>query len=120
MGDDYLLTSNTYQLFRLSDLKLLGTHRFDPGAKLNGHISPEEPRIGPDGAAYVQTLSCGIQRVTGLDGVRPTARRSTSSREAGVGCRRSSAISWFKASLRSTGSLFLILPTGIGRSKFCG
>lgn len=74
MGDDYLLTSNTYQLFRLSDLKLLGTHRFDPGPRLNGHISPEEPRIGPDGAAYVQTLSCGLQRVTGLDGSRPTAR----------------------------------------------
>lgn len=74
MGDDYLLTSNTYQLFRLSDLKLLGTYRFDPGAKLSGHISPEEPRIGPDGAAYVQTLSCGIQRVTGLDGSRPTAK----------------------------------------------
>ena len=74
MGDDYLLTSNTYQLFRLSDLKLLGTHRFDPGAKLSGHVSPEEPRIGPDGAAYVQTLSCGIQRVTGLDSSRPTAK----------------------------------------------
>ena len=74
MGDDFLLTSNTYQLFRLSDLELLGTYRFDPGARLNGHVSPEEPRIGPDGAAYVQTLSCGIQRVTGLEGSRPKAR----------------------------------------------
>ena len=74
MGDDYLLTSNTYQLFRLSDLKLLGTYRLDPGAKLNGHISPEEPRVGPDGAVYIQTLSCGLQRVTGMDGPRPTAR----------------------------------------------
>lgn len=74
MGDDYLLTSNTYQLFRLSDLKLLGTHRLDPGPKLNGHVSPEEVRIGPDGAAYVQTLSCGIQRLTGLDGPSPSAK----------------------------------------------
>ena len=74
MGDDYLLTSNTYQLFRLSDLKLLGTYRLDPGEKLNGHVSPEEPRIGPDGAAYIQTLSCGIQRVTGMDGTSPTAK----------------------------------------------
>lgn len=73
MGDDFLLTSNTYQLFRLSDLKLLGTHRLDPGPKLNGHVSPEEVRIGPDGAAYVQTLSCGIQRLTGLDGPSPSA-----------------------------------------------
>ena len=74
MGDDYLLTSNTYQLFRLSDLKLLGTYRFDPGARLNGHISPEEPRIGRDGAAYVHTLSCGVQRVTGMEGPAPKAK----------------------------------------------
>lgn len=74
MGNDYLLSSNTYQLFRLSDLKLLGTYRLDPGPRLNGHISPEEPRIGPDGAAYVQTLSCGIQRVTGMDGASPSAK----------------------------------------------
>lgn len=74
MGDDVLLTSNSYQIFRLSDLKLLGTHRFDPGPRLSGHVSPEEPRVGPDGAVYVQTLSCGIQRVTGLDTPRPTAR----------------------------------------------
>jgi hypothetical protein len=74
MGDDYLPTSNTYQLFRLSDLKLLGTYRFDPGVALNGHVDPEEARVGPDGAAYVQTLSCGIQRVTSMDTPRPTAK----------------------------------------------
>jgi hypothetical protein len=74
MGDDFLLTSNTYQLFRLSDLKLLGTHRLDPGPRLNGHISPEEPRIGPDGAAYVHTLSCGVQRITGMEGPAPRAK----------------------------------------------
>lgn len=74
MGNDYLLTSNTYQLFRLSDLKLMGTYRLDPGTRLNGHVSPEEPRIGPDGAAYIQTLSCGIQRVTGMDGMSPSAK----------------------------------------------
>jgi hypothetical protein len=73
MGDDFLLTSNTYQLFRLSDLRLLGTYRLDPGPRLNGHVSPEEPRIGPDGAAYIQTLSCGIQRVTGMEGASPAA-----------------------------------------------
>lgn len=74
MGDDYLLSSNTYQLFRLSDLKLLGTWRLDPGPRLNGHISPEEPRIGPDGAGYVHTLSCGVQRVTGMEDSAPTAK----------------------------------------------
>ena len=74
MGDDFLLTSNTYQMFRLSDLKLLGTYRLDPGPRLNGHVSPEEPRIGPDGAAYVHTLSCGVQRVTGMEGPSPKAK----------------------------------------------
>lgn len=74
MGDDFLLTSNTYQLFRLSDLKLLGTHRLDPGPRLNGHISPEEPRIGPDGAAYIHTLSCGVQRVTGIGTPTPQVK----------------------------------------------
>jgi hypothetical protein len=74
MGDDFLLTSNTYQMFRLSDLKLMGTYRLDPGPRLNGHISPEEPRIGPDGAAYIHTLSCGVQRVTGMDGPSPKAQ----------------------------------------------
>lgn len=74
MGIDYVLTSNSYQMFRLSDLKLLGTYRLDPGPTLNGHISPEEPRVGPDGAAYIQTLSCGLQRVTGMEGTVPSAK----------------------------------------------
>jgi hypothetical protein len=74
MGDDYLLTSNTYQIFRLSDLKLLGTHRLDPGPSLNGHVSPEEARVAADGSVYIQTLSCGVQRVTGIDTPRPVAR----------------------------------------------
>ncbi len=73
MGDDFLFTSNTYQMFRLSDLKLLGTHRLDPGARMSGHISPEEARVGPDGAVYIQTLSCGIQRVTGMESAKPNA-----------------------------------------------
>ena len=74
MQDDYLLSSTTYQMFRLSDLKLLGTYPLDPGPKATGHLDPEEARIGPDGAAYIQTLSCGIQRVTGLASARPVAR----------------------------------------------
>jgi hypothetical protein len=73
MGDDFLFTSNTYQMFRLSDLKLLGTYRLDPGPRMSGHISPEEARVGPDGAVYIQTLSCGIQRVTGMSEAKPTA-----------------------------------------------
>ena len=74
MQDDYLLSSTTFQMFRLSDLKLLGTFPLDPGPSTTGHLDPEEARIGPDGAAYIQTLSCGIQRVTGLASARPVAR----------------------------------------------
>ena len=74
MGDPYLLSSNTYQLFRLSDLKLLGTHRLDPGPTGNGNVSPEEARIAADGSVYVQTLSCGIQRITGIDTATPIAK----------------------------------------------
>jgi len=43
-------------------------------ATILGHVDPEEARVGPDGAAYIQTLSCGIQRVTGMDTLRPTAK----------------------------------------------
>lgn len=74
MGDDYLLSSNTYQLFRLSDLKLLGTYRLDPGPTGNGNVAPEEARVADDGSVYVQTLSCGIQRISGIDTATPKAQ----------------------------------------------
>lgn len=74
MQDPYLLSSNTYQVFRLSDLKLLGTHRLDPGPTGNGNVAPEEARVAADGSVYIQTLSCGIQRVTGLETSRPVAK----------------------------------------------
>lgn len=73
MQNNYLLQSITYQMFRLSDLKLLGTYRLDPGPSLIGHLDPEEARIGPDGSVYIQTLSCGLQRVTGLASSHPKA-----------------------------------------------
>ena len=69
-----LLRSNTAQLWRLSDLKLLKTFRLDPGDDLYAHMSPEEVRVGPDGAAYIQTLACGIERVTGMEGTEPKAQ----------------------------------------------
>src|SRR5271166_513851 len=50
MHDDDIFSGVTYQLFRLSDLKLLKTSYFDVGANHYGHVSPEEPRRGPDGS----------------------------------------------------------------------
>lgn len=64
-GED--IAGTTVQLWRLSDLKLLKTAYLDIGAERFAHLNPEEARVGPDGAVYVQTLSCGIERVTGLD-----------------------------------------------------
>ena len=61
-----LFRGATYQVWRLSDLKLLETAYFDVGANHYAHIGPQEPRPGPDGSVYVQTLSCGLERITGL------------------------------------------------------
>lgn len=60
------IAGTTVQLWRLSDLKLLKTAYLDPGPELYGHLNPEEARVGPDGAVFVQTLACGIERVTGM------------------------------------------------------
>jgi hypothetical protein len=73
MQNDGLLRATTAQLWRLSDLKLLRTFHLDPGSQLYAHISPEEVRVGPDGAAYIQTLACGLERVSGMETDRPNA-----------------------------------------------
>jgi hypothetical protein len=74
MHDPDLLSGVTYQVWRLSDLKLLKTAYFDPGANRYAHIAPEEPRVAADGSVYVQTLGCGIERITGLTTNEPVAR----------------------------------------------
>jgi hypothetical protein len=66
MHQDDIFSGVTYQLWRLSDLKLLKTEYFDVGENRYAHISPEEPRLGPDGSIFVQTLGCGIERITGV------------------------------------------------------
>ncbi len=73
MHDEGLFNGVTYQVWRLSDLKLLKTAYLDPGANLYGHISPEEPRRGPDGTVFIQTLGCGIEHITNIAGDRPAA-----------------------------------------------
>jgi hypothetical protein len=64
----------TYQVWRLSDLKLLKTAYFDVGENRYAHVSPEEPRLGPDGSIFVQTLSCGVERITGVNTDEPASR----------------------------------------------
>jgi hypothetical protein len=64
MHQDDIFSGVTYQLWRLSDLKLLKTEYFDVGENRYAQISPEEPRLGPDGSIFVQTLACGLERIT--------------------------------------------------------
>jgi hypothetical protein len=74
MHDPDLFSGTTYQVWRLSDLKLLATRYFDVGPRHYEQISPEEPRLGPDGSVYVQTLACGLERITRLDTSEPQAK----------------------------------------------
>lgn len=74
MHDDDLLSGTTYRVWRLSDLKLLKTAYFYPGVQGYAHISPKEPRVGPDGSVFVQSLGCGIERIAGIDSDAPTAK----------------------------------------------
>ena len=74
MHDPDIFSGVTYQVWRLSDLKLLKTAYLDIGANRYAHISPEEPRTGPDGAVYVQTLGCGIERITEIQTSEPKSQ----------------------------------------------
>ena len=74
MHDQGIFRGVTYQVWRLSDLKLLKTEYLDVGENRYAHISPEEPRLGPDGSIFVQTLGCGIERITGVDSEQPTSK----------------------------------------------
>jgi hypothetical protein len=74
MDDVNAYSGVTYQVWRLSDLKLLRTAYLDVDKDLYGHVSPEEPRLGPDGAVYVQTLGCGIERITDVDEDQPASK----------------------------------------------
>lgn len=68
-----ILHGVTYQVWRLSDLKLLKTSYVDVAANHYSHVGPQEPRLGPDGAVYMQSLSCGLQRITGFNTDEPRA-----------------------------------------------
>jgi 56kDa selenium binding protein (SBP56) len=74
MHDADLFSGVTYQIWRLSDLKLLKTANFDIGNDRYSHISPEEPRRAPDGSILVQTLGCGMERITGVTTQKPVSK----------------------------------------------
>lgn len=74
MHMDDIFRGVTYQVWRLSDLKLLKTEYFDVGENRYAQISPEEPRLGPDGSVFVQTLGCGLERITGIESDHPRSQ----------------------------------------------
>jgi hypothetical protein len=67
-------TGHTYQIFRLHDLKWLSTNDFDAPPGRYGEVNPEEARRGADGAVYVQTVGCGIERVTNVASDHPVSK----------------------------------------------
>lgn len=71
--DGELFSGVTYQVWRLSALKLLNTGFFAVAPDHYAHIAPEEPRLAPDGSVFVQTLGCGLERLTNIASARPRA-----------------------------------------------
>lgn len=66
--------SRSVQVWRLSDLKLLKTVKLPPGPQGMENNDPAEPRVLADGrTVLVSTFSCGLYRMTGLDGPSPGA-----------------------------------------------
>lgn len=74
MHMDEVFRGVTYQVWRLSDLKLLKTAYFEVGKNGYAQISPEEPRLAPDGSVLVQTLGCGLERITGINTEEPKSQ----------------------------------------------
>src|ERR1700733_835057 len=74
MHIEEIFSGVTYQVWRLSDLKLLKTAYLDVGENRYSQISPEEARRAPDGSVLVQTLGCGLERITGVDTDQPTSK----------------------------------------------
>jgi hypothetical protein len=71
---DDIFSGITYQVWRLSDLKLLTTAYLDVGANRYAQVGPQEPRLGPDGSIFVQSLGCGIERITQIQARAPRSQ----------------------------------------------
>jgi hypothetical protein len=71
---DAILYGVTYQVWRLSDLKLLKTAYVDVGENRYAHVGPQEPRRAPDGSILVEALACGLQRIADVNTDTPRAK----------------------------------------------
>jgi hypothetical protein len=67
------LRSRTVQVWRLSDLRLLASILLPPGARGDEQWNAGEPRALADGrTVLVGTFTCGLYRLSGLEGERPS------------------------------------------------
>jgi hypothetical protein len=86
-GDEATRTRHV-QIWRLSDLGLLATIPLPERGEY--HHLPSEPRRLADGSVYVNTFSCGLYRLAGLDTSAPRAEFvyafPGNSRDAGQDC----------------------------------
>lgn len=66
--------SSSVQLWRLSDLALLHTIALPPGPRGDEHWLTAEPRVLEDGrTVLVNTFTCGLYRLRGLESEAPSA-----------------------------------------------
>jgi hypothetical protein len=66
--------SRAVQVWRLSDLKLLHTLLLPPGPRGDENWLTAEPRVLPDGrTVLINTFTCGLYRLLGLEGDAPRA-----------------------------------------------
>lgn len=69
-----LTDSSSVQVWGLSDLRLSSTFMLPsrPGSK--SHLNPAEPRVLSDGSVYVNTFSCGLFLLSGIEGANAGAK----------------------------------------------
>lgn len=67
--------TNHVQIWSMNDLKLLASVPLPQAPAPNGKVNvfPAEPRTLADGTVYVNTFTCGLYRIDGLAGMKPTA-----------------------------------------------
>lgn len=68
-----LSDSEHLQIWRLSDLSLQATIPLPAVPGKRYHLNPAEPRLLADGSVYVNTFSCGLYRLLGVNGSQPRA-----------------------------------------------
>lgn len=66
-------TGTSFQVWRLSDLALLHTVKLPPGPRGEEHKDPAEVRVMDNGTVILTTFRCGMYRLTGIEGDKPSA-----------------------------------------------